>query len=235
MRLLCSLALLLPVGGVRAQEAPDDPSTVVVIVVGDPGPELVAAAQELEGVVSHCPTLRLPSDPALRGALIGEAAPETADGLSQARELRRLLGWDDARDDQILARISRVVDARAALVLRAEGGAMHLEVFSAQAGRFFDRRLALNEASPETVTRFIQLRLQPPPTLDEEPSPTPAAALVSAEPAAAAPRTPWLRQNWAYLVGGILLAGVVSYAVWSRQDQPPAPQLMLRIVPQEAP
>ncbi|MCB9624428.1 MAG: hypothetical protein H6723_14020 [Sandaracinus sp.] len=83
----------------------------------------------------------------------------------------------------------------------------------------FIRRAALAAARRSTTTPAAAARAE----VATEPTPTP-------EPDPRSPARRWLRANWAYLVGGALLVGVITGFVvrGRRNDDTPPPLLRFR-------
>jgi len=236
---LASLVVALSVpawNSAAAQAAPK----VAVVVSGDPAPDLRALAQRLDARGRELDSLRWPSDPGLPPALRGEQAPTVDDGLAALRALRRRLGWDADQDAQTLRRIGRGVGVHALGVLRAEGNATLLEVYDVGAGQFYEETLTLDADSVEEALAFIvrraassQRRASGSPGAAQTQAhaspasvPSPEQAASASEPSSGSsheaqthadeprPVRAWFRHNWAYLVGGALLAAIgVGYAV----------------------
>jgi hypothetical protein len=216
---------------------------VAVVVAGDPDESLRDAALAIdEGLAG---ALRRPSDPGLRSALRGEAAPEEDDGLERVRRERRGLGFDED-DRPTLARLGRMAGADVLVVVIRREGALRAEVFDVHAERFYRDRL---EAAPvdavvafttraARATRRRTLAAREDDTGDESAEtarPDPPEPPTAAETAAAAvadgdaeeaddepsPAREWFKKNWAFILAGALLVGVVAgFVVRSRRDDP---------------
>ncbi|MAQ13173.1 MAG: hypothetical protein CMN30_00030, partial [Sandaracinus sp.] len=123
---------------------------------------------------------------------------------------------------------------------RAEGG-IRVQVFDVRAGRFFRDRLTLEPLADATrfiarAARAAQRRPAAPP--DAAP-PTPAETASAAPEADTPPPAPeeeatgaraWFKKNWAFVVAGALLVGVVTGFVIraTREDPQPDPVIVFR-------
>lgn len=242
---LAALVSLAVPAGASAQQAAQ-PFGVAVVVAGDPGPELRSQAEAVRDAVRARPELHGPADPGLARALAGEAPAQGDDGLEQARAERRRLGWNEARDVPVLARIGRMTGADLVLVVRRGATGAELVAFDVAAGAFYEGALVL-PATPEALGDFALDRARAaatrPPGAEAPAKAAPAAAKPRAAPAAALapdeepkdeastePEKRWIAKNWPYLVAGALLAGTVTFfVVRSKRDQTPEPVLRFEL------
>lgn len=247
------LALASIVSSAQAQESPpptDAPTEtsapkLAVVVVGDPDPELQAAAQRVERAVAG--QLRAPFDPGLRAALRGGPG-ERDDGLEEVRRERRRLGLDEARDATVLASLGRRAGARAVAAVRAGTNGPEVTVLDVEAAAFYEGSLVLSASiADEAVARFVVRRARvaqrgaaPPeaPSAQAETPALPAPTLPSADTPPALPTdTPPARQPdffeqfWPYLVAGLLLAGMITAIALTSTGPSTTEQPALRFVP----
>ncbi len=238
MRLAAAcFALLLPL--FSSLPALADGPRLAIVVVGDPAPTTVAAAQRLETALAGSEEASLPADAALRDALRGSAAPELDDGLGPVRALRRGLGWSDEADRETLANLGSRLELVAIVLVRG-GEVPEARVYDVAAARSFAGSAPLDEASVETSTRFVLARLRaaeqrrreaPTPGEAAQASETapsgPGVAADSANPAAvtsaptsstpdAPARRSWIARNWPFLVAGALVAGTTTFFIVQR-------------------
>lgn len=223
-------------------QATTAPPKIAVVVSGDPEPALIEAARGVTEGIRSAPELRGPSDPGVVAALRGEPAPSQDDGLGGVRALRRRLGWSDGRDLAILRDLGRGVGASLVAVLRSQDGSIRLEVFDVEAARLYEgsldlsgggdpltyvaararatRRRARSDGAPGESARDDTGESEPPAsTTGGEAAAASRAAHVDLEAPPDRPARAWLRHNWAYLVGGALLAAVgIGYAVSAGGD-----------------
>ncbi len=234
-RLLKPLALLValicPLAVAQAQTP--TPPKVAVVVAGDPEAELRELAHRLSAAMDTSPELRLPADRGLTAAMRGEPAPAEDDGLGRVRSLRRRLGWDPARDAAQLRRMGRGAGVQALVVLRSASQGVTLEVFDVGAGRFYEdaRPLDLDELEanlPFIISRAgaslrrARAQVASTPTVEQphaaHPGSAPSAATAEDPPPAEHGVRSWFKHNWAYIVGGVLLAGVaLGYGLSARR------------------
>ncbi len=207
---------------------------IATVVAGDPDETLrnTAAFIENEAALGG---LRVPTDPALRAAMLGEA-PKDEDGLEGLRALRRGLGLDPRQDLASYQRIGRIAGADALLVVRREG-AILIEVFDVSAAQFYEGALRFDDSSPEQRRKFVgsraeqaQLRWAAPPPAPEEP----AAAQKPDEPPADESRAKrrW-KKAWPYVVAGVLLSAGVTYLIIDRRRPTDEGPPLLRFRPGE--
>jgi hypothetical protein len=135
-----------------ASDGSPAPIKVAVVVVGDPEPALVTAAEGVSASLASDARLRMPSDPGIRGALIGHARPPHAedDGLDGLRTERRRLGLGAETDTAALARIGQMTGAAVLALIRTRDGATELVVYDPGRRAYADGRLVLR-ASPATT------------------------------------------------------------------------------------
>ncbi len=210
---------------------------VATVLVGDPEPVRRARAAELDARLGGVGLRRL-DDPAMRAALLGDVHED--DGLERLHAARRRLLFEDdpteaLRDLGARLRVDALVVVRAADPLR-------LAVFDLAAGAFYEDEPTLDDldaaaAFVRRAARAAARRASAPQA--SAPSPAEAAAASSGAatgtPAATAadtrrPARRWLRSNWAFLVAGALLVGVVTGFIvrGRRQDDDPPPILRFR-------
>ena len=221
---------------------PADGAKVAVIVAGDPDEALRRAARDLDRALAGTDLVR-PSDSLLRAALRGEVPPDGGeDGLERVRAERRRLGFGDA-DPEALRALGGMVGADALVIVRRADGALRIEVFDVPAARFYRDRLALDPAAETVVfirraaraSRRRAARVEVATVDDPPPAPSPAqtaeAAAAAEEPAEAVrPVRAWFKKNWAFLVAGALLVGVVTaFVVRAAREEPqPDPMIVFR-------
>jgi hypothetical protein len=210
---------------------------VATVLVGDPEPARRARAAELDARLERVGLRRL-GDPAMRAALLGDVRED--DGLERLHAARRRLLFEDdpgeaLRDLGARLRVDALVVVRAAEPLR-------IAVFDLAAGAFYEDEPTLDDldaaaAFVRRAARAAARRASAPQA--SAPSPAEAAAASSGAatgtPAATAadtrrPARRWLRSNWAFLVAGALLVGVVTGFIvrGRRQDDDPPPILRFR-------
>jgi hypothetical protein len=210
---------------------------VATVLVGDPEPVRRARAAELDARLGGVGLRRL-DDPAMRAALLGDVHED--DGLERLHAARRRLLFEDdpteaLRDLGARLRVDALVVVRAADPLR-------IAVFDLAAGAFYEDEPTLDDldaaaAFVRRAARAAARRASAPQA--SAPSPAEAAAASSGAatgtPAATAadtrrPARRWLRSNWAFLVAGALLVGVVTGFIvrGRRQDDDPPPILRFR-------
>ena len=208
---------------------------VGVVVAGDPDETLrnTAAFIETEATTSG---LRVPTDPALRGAMRGEPAAQD-DGLEGMRSIRRGLGLHPRKDLESYKRIGIIAGADALVVVHREGDIL-IEVFDVSAAQFYEGALHFGDSSSEERVTFVrsraeqaQLRWSAPP-----PPPQPATSKKVNEPEKPADESRAkrrIKKAWPYLVAGLLLAGGVTYLIIDRRDTNEAAPPLLRFRPGE--
>lgn len=210
---------------------------VATVLVGDPEPARRARAAELDARLERVGLRRL-GDPAMRAALLGDVRED--DGLERLHAARRRLLFEDdpaeaLRDLGARLRVDALVVVRAADPIR-------IAVFDLAAGAFYEDEPTLDDldaaaAFVRRAARAAARRASAPQA--SAPSPAEAAAASSGAatgtPAATAadtrrPARRWLRSNWAFLVAGALLVGVVTGFIvrGRRQDDDPPPILRFR-------
>lgn len=210
---------------------------VATVLVGDPEPVRRARAAELDARLGGVGLRRL-DDPAMRAALLGDVRED--DGLERLHAARRRLLFEDdpaeaLRDLGARLRVDALVVVRAADPIR-------IAVFDLAAGAFYEDEPTLDDldaaaAFVRRAARAAARRASAPQA--SAPSPAEAAAASSGAatgtPAATAadtrrPARRWLRSNWAFLVAGALLVGVVTGFIvrGRRQDDDPPPILRFR-------
>ena len=192
-------------------ETPAPPPKVVVVIVGDADPELRAAASRVEASLAASPRLRLPADPRLRGALLGEEGASD-DGLAEVRAERRRLGLSEASDVPVLATLGRRAGAVAVVVVRASP-APALVVLDVANGAFFDGELGLAAAGDEQIAIFVARRAR----ASSRGAAGPEAASGASAPEAATepdperPREPdFFERYWPYGVAALLLGAMIT-------------------------
>lgn len=254
---LATLTLALGSSQARAQEASAEgldgggirAPKLAVVVVGDPDPELQAAALRVERAVGE--RLRAPFDPGLRAALRG-APGEGEDGLEEVRRERRRLGLDEARDTALLASLGRRAGAQAVASIRAGARAPELSVLDVEAAALYEGTLELpSSLSDALIARFVVRRAQASGQrreaeaqatrpVAETPGPElPAPALPSTDPAgpsleepAIPPTEPdFFERFWPYMVAGALLAGMITAIALTSGGSSGADQPVLRFGP----
>lgn len=205
---------------------------VAIVIAGDPDPPVKTAASTL-GTECRDAGLRTPSDPALRGALVGDAA-KGDDGLDGVRALRRGLGVDPRKDLESYKRLGTIAGADALVVLRREGD-IKLEVFDVSASQFYEGMLDFDEATPEARVAYVKRRAstaqarwaEAPAVIAETPASTGAAVALGAEPVDEPKKKRWIKKAWPYFVVGALLAGGVTYIIVDqRRTNDPGPALL---------
>ncbi len=117
---------------------------VGVVVAGDPDETLrnTASFIESEAVSSG---LRVPTDPALRGAMRGKPVTEE-DGLEGMRSIRRGLGLSPRKDLASYKRIGIIAGADALIVVHREGDIL-IEVFDVSAAQFYEGVLHFDDST----------------------------------------------------------------------------------------
>jgi hypothetical protein len=210
----------------------DPPPKIAIVVAGDPDDTLrnTAAFIETEATTFG---LRVPTDPALRGAMRGEPATEE-DGLGGLRATRRGLGLDPRKDLASYKRIGIIAGADALVVVRREG-AILIEVFDVSAAQLYEGALEFDTSTSAQRVEFIQsrseqaqLRWSAPP-----PPPPPATSQKVNEPKQPADESRAkrrIKKAWPYLVGGVLVAAGVTYLIIDRRrtNDPEPPLLRFR-------
>lgn len=225
------------------------PPKVTVVLVGDPDDGAIAAAEALLAQLEQSSLVRLPTDVALRRAMLGRGAD---DGLDGVRSERRALGLSERRDVPALVRLGRLATAVVVIVVRAVGTGHEATVLDVNRAAFFDGALSLPAADADAAT-FVGRRARSANRAADAPAPVdsdvegaspegdaaPAvgvAPVVAEIPATEAPAgdpvLQWFEQNWAYLAAGALLAGGVAFVVVVATE-PGAPPPMIRVVPGE--
>lgn len=213
---------------------PGERPKVAVVIAGDPEPELVAAARALSAVLLADEEVRLPSDAALRSALLGEG---TDDGLDDVRASRRRLGRSELADVPVLADIGSVARAVLVIEVRADAEGIVAVAFDVGQQAFFDGALDLTSGVPANAGTFVARRARVAAegaAASAEPVDAAEEAEAAAEEGEAArpgdPVLHWFEDNWAYLAAGALLAGGIAFVVVVATDSGP-PQPMLRFTP----
>jgi hypothetical protein len=221
--------------GTDADTATSPPPKIGVVVAGDPDETLrnTAAFIESEATTSG---LRVPTDPALRGAMRGEPATEE-DGLDGMRSIRRGLGLAPRKDLESYKRIGIIAGADALVVVRREGDIL-IEIFDVSAAQFYEGALHFDDSSSEQRVEFIrsrakqaQLRWSTPP-----PPPPPATSKKVNEPEQPADESRAkrrIKKAWPYLVAGVLIAAGVTYLIIDRRNTNEAEPPLLRFRPGE--
>ena len=218
--------------GTGTDTPPAPPPKIGFVVAGDPDETLrnTAAFIETEATSSG---LRVPSDPALRGAMRGD--PVTGvDGLENLRAARRGLGLEPRKDLASYKRIGIIAGADALVVVRREGVIL-LEVFDVSAAQFYEGALEFDTSTSAQRVAFIESRAaqaqlrwsQPPP-----PPPPAEAQKVNApeQPADESRAKRRMKKAWPYVVAGVLLAAGVTYLIIDRRrtNEPEPPLLRFR-------
>ena len=218
--------------GTGTDTPPAPPPKIGFVVAGDPDETLrnTAAFIETEATTSG---LRVPSDPALRGAMRGD--PVTGvDGLENLRAARRGLGLEPRKDLASYKRIGIIAGADALVVVRREGVIL-LEVFDVSAEQFYEGALEFDTSTSAQRVAFIESRAaqaqlrwsQPPP-----PPPPAEAQKVNApeQPADESRAKRRMKKAWPYVVAGVLLAAGVTYLIIDRRrtNEPEPPLLRFR-------
>lgn len=218
-----------------ASTAQADAPRAAVVVVGDPAEATVAAATGLSAALSASSELALPSDAAMRSALLGSAAPEVEDGLAPVRAIRRQLGWSDDGDREALATIGRQLELAAIVLVR--GGEIPIaRVYDVGAARYFAGEAPVDAASIETSAHFVVARVRaaeqrrhelptPEATAAASTDPTSHSTASTSSPLASGPATAateaprrrsWIARNWPYLLAGALVAGTTTFFIAQR-------------------
>jgi len=218
-----------------ADAPPAPPPKIGVVVAGDPDETLrnTAAFIETEATASG---LRVPSDPALRGAMRGEPATGV-DGLDSLRSTRRGLGLDPRKDLASYKRIGIIVGADALVVVHREG-AILLEVFDVSAAQFYQGALEFDTSTSAQRVAFIESRAaQAKLRWSEPPPPPPPAASeklnAPEQPADESRAKRRMKKAWPYVVVGVLLAAGVTYLIIDRRQTNEAEPPLLRFRPGE--
>ena len=223
------------------------PPKAVVIVVGDPDDSLRDVARSLDEALAELPQLIVPTDAGLRLALRGEPDPIVDDGLGRVRSLRRSVGVSPADDVRALQQLGRLVGADVVVVVKRDQGEARVEVMDVAEGRFFQDRPSIGEtpifvaraargarrrarASASGAAETQRNAAEPSPAaarprdlapVDPVAPIAPIAPIAPEEPDGAPPVRTWFRKNWAYLVAGALLGGViVGFAIRATRDEP---------------
>lgn len=239
--LVCSLALQ-GAGSAQDRPAPDAPK-VAVVVIGDPDEGLRAAAQRVEAAIGDA-ELTVPSDPALRRALRGEAGPSEPDGLERVRRERRRLGLSERDDLPVLRAIGRMTGAAAVAAVRRRSGDVELVVLDVTRGGFFEGELDAATASAPSIGRFVAARARaaartrtrssPEPTTrsgaadtTQASHPVPGAAAGGAGgDAAAGEDDGGFFDEWPLLVAGALLVGAILFFTLDSEPEPTGPPVL---------
>jgi hypothetical protein len=212
---------------------------VAIVVVGDPDPVLVAAALEIEGSLLVAGSVRLPADGALRAALRGEpGAPD--DGLDEVRRERRRLGFGEASDAPLLARLGRRAGAVLVVAVREGDGRPEAVALDVRSAQFFEGTLALGEPAPSQIVPFVTRRARAAArgataeasATGEADGETARGTLQESTTEARPPREGnWIEVHWPYLAAGGLLVAAIAFVVVTAliqdNDVPP----MLRFQP----
>lgn len=241
---------LVQTGGSDAETNPAISPKVVIVVVGDPDEVLRNAARDLEGRLEGR-ELRLPSDPALRAALIGEPGA-AGDGLEAIRAVRRGLGLDESADIAGLQRLAQRAGASMVVVVRAASEGAEVLALHAELGRYFDGSVVLPRGAGR-VRRFVVARARAVGRLTEESQRAEethrASVEVSRVTAESEPASPesevdhsleaaandsedkdevmaWFEQNWPYFVAGGLLIAVGAFIAVSATDNGEPPPMI---------
>lgn len=209
---------------------------VGLVLVGSPDEEAQAASQALLRALRER-GLRPLSDDAVQAALLGQGSE---DGLDELRTLRRQLGRTEAQNATLLRSLR---DQRRDIwvLIRPRGDAFVAEVFDTDANAFFEETPALEDA-PRFIERAgraaIRRRSEAPSVQASVPSPAEVAQSADAADNLEAPdlseegspAAEWFRSNWAYVVAGALLVGVITFfAVRAAgADEVPDPVLRFR-------
>jgi hypothetical protein len=215
-----------------ADSAPSRAPRVATVLVGDPDPARRARAAELDARLERLGLRRL-GDPAMRAALLGDAREN--DGLERLHAARRSLLFEDD-PTATLRDLGARLQVDALVVVRASDP-LRVAVFDLAAGAFYEDEPTLDDL--EAAATFVRRAARA--AARRATAPTPADVVASSPPATEPPdvaatpdtRRParrWLRSNWAYLVGGALLVGVVTGFVvrGRRRDDEPPPILRFR-------
>ncbi|MEZ4254050.1 MAG: hypothetical protein R3B99_38065, partial [Polyangiales bacterium] len=198
---------------------------VAVVLVGDPDPSRSESARALDLELGIQGLERL-ADPAMRLALLGEAHEN--DGLDRLHASRRALLFADDPSASLLE-LGQRLQVDVLVVVRATEPA-RLAVFDVRARAFFEEEPLLTDVRAASFIRRAALAAARRSTTAPEAA---ARAEVASEPTPAPepdPRSParrWLRANWAYLVGGALLVGVITgFVVRGRRNDDTPPPLL---------
>lgn len=241
--LVCALALQ---GAGRAQDRPATPAPkVAVVVIGDPDEGLRAAAQRVEAAIGGA-GLSVPSDPALRRALRGEAAPREPDGLERVRRERRRLGLSERDDLPVLRAIGRMAGAAAVAAVRRRAGDLELVVLDVSRGGFFEGELDAAAASAASIGRFVQARARAAarrPAAEERAAQTDRAGATQASPPASVDAAEdaggdaaagagegdddgGFFDEWPLLVAGALLVGAILFFTLDGEAEATGPPVL---------
>lgn len=210
----------------EAASPPRPVSRVAVVLVGDPDPARRSAAEALDRELAELGLQRL-EDSAMRAALLGQAAPD--DGLERLHASRRRLLFEEDLAPTLLE-LGRRLRVDVLVVVRAVEPA-RVAVFDVAAAAFYEDEPLL--APSADAARFVrraarasERRRTRPAEVARAESASPTEPLGDTIP----PARRWLKQNWAYLVGGALLVAVVVGFVWRgrRNDEAPPPLLRFR-------
>ncbi len=214
---------------------------IAVVTIGDPDDALRHAARGVERSLEESGELVLPGDPGIREALLGEPGPSEDDGLATVRRDRRRLGADPTSDAQVLSALGRRVGAIAVVAVSRRGTDIEVVVLDVSTGRFYDDEVTLPSGS---VVSFVRARARASgrrvaggaaPEPEAGPPPSHRATGADHPRARPAPREreeeaaedhedhrSFLEKAWPYFVAGILLIGVVTYALVSTGAASPA-------------
>ncbi|MGB8332603.1 MAG: hypothetical protein WCE62_20935 [Polyangiales bacterium] len=208
------------------------PPKVAVVVAGDPDEILRDTATFIEGEAVMA-RLRVPSDPALRGAMRGDSSTDE-DGLDGLRSIRRGLGFEPRKDLDSYRRIGVIAGADALVVVHREGDIV-IEVFDVSAAQFYEGALQFDESSSAQRLKFIESRAKQAQLRWTEPAPPPPTASPKVnepdKPADESRAKRRMKKAWPYVVAGALLLGGVTYLIIDqrRADDPGPP--LLRFTP----
>jgi len=205
------------------------------VVAGDPDETLrnTASFIESEAVSSG---LRVPTDPALRGAMRGKPVTEE-DGLEGMRSIRRGLGLSPRKDLASYKRIGIIAGADALIVVHREGDIL-IEVFDVSAAQFYEGVLHFDDSTSVERMTFIESRAQQAQLRWSEPPPPPPSATSKKvnepeQPADESRAKRRIKKAWPYLVAGALLAAGVTYLIIDRRGTNEVEPPLLRFRPGE--
>lgn len=235
-RLVLALAVFFAPALARAQDAGvADAPKVAVVVVGDADAPLRSAAQRIEEALT---SVRLPADPALRGALHGDPAPAEDDGLDGVRAARHRLGRSEAEDLPSLLELARVTGAVVLVVVRVPLGGAGVEAVTLDVGarQFFVGSLDPATAEPEVMERYVAARARDavsregsePPAVSPPTHPRPSHPR-ERPPASGSPSGDigqWFSRNWVFLLIGAAVGAAAIALIVAAQPSDPGPPVL---------